>query len=887
MNDLVLLLSLFAIVASAAEPSGSASGSEHERAMWGNVVEADFPFFSSVLDARRAGNGLPTNNLTPRGIILNLGQECWACFDTDLLRMAAIWTGKGVTPVSMAQGSYHVTGVKAQEGQEKLPQPVGAMWLANGIYPGWQAGESFSLTDPREPGPDPREMGRGPLPTTAGRFKAIRLLQGGVCLEYEVAGASVSEWVTARAEEGRPVVQRRFRVTRVPQTLWLLLGRKSSNNAESLKMVLSADRVARKAVAERAEQADGLLVVRVHPSEKAVEFTVAFGKGTEPKTWAQNALEDRAQVPSTRWPQTVTTHATLSGAKDAYVVDNIPPPLDNPWKRNVRLADLAFFQDGRAATVTFDGDVWMISGLRGELSEVSWRRFASGLHEPLGLCVRGDDLFVFDRNGIWRLRDTDGNGEADVYELFANNFTQTAETREYAHGIRAAPDGSFIIAKGGIQFATLGKHNGTVLRISPDGRSATVLAHGLRSPIIAVHPKTGLVTASDQQGYYVPATPLHIIRDGQFYGFLPAIVPKEKYPAPIADPLTWIPHAINASGAGQVWLTGARMGPLNDALIHLGYYRPEIFRILLNERSPRMQAAVVSLTRNLDFAPLAGAVNPVDGQLYMTGFQIFGTTAKQISGLARLRYTGAPSTLPREVAAMDKGVLLRFDMALDPRRASDPANYSAERWNYVRTANYGSPHFKLDGSKGQDAMTPSSAYLSKDGRSVFIGIPDMKPVMQMRVSWALATREGASFEQSAYLTPYELTCFDPATEGFESLTVDLTPRSPQVAAVSTPITAEEGKRVSELMCCVACHSTDGSTIGKVGPSWKGLFGSLVAFADGTKTVANEAYLRESIREPSIKVVKGFEKSDTGMPSYEGVINDTQIESLILYIKTLQ
>ena len=184
-------------------------------------------------------------------------------------------------------------------------------------------------------------------------------------------------------------------------------------------------------------------------------------------------------------------------------------------------------------------------------------------------------------------------------------------------------------------------------------------------------------------------------------------------------------------------------------------------------------------------------------------------------------------------------------------------------------------------------MTPSSAYLSKDGRSVFIGIPDMKPVMQMRVSWALATREGASFEQSAYLTPYELTCFDPATEGFESLTVDLTPRSPQVAAVSTPITAEEGKRVSELMCCVACHSTDGSTIGKVGPSWKGLFGSLVAFADGTKTVANEAYLRESIREPSIKVVKGFEKSDTGMPSYEGVINDTQIESLILYIKTLQ
>ena len=44
-----------------------------------------------------------------------------------------------------------------------------------------------------------------------------------------------------------------------------------------------------------------------------------------------------------------------------------------------------------------------------------------------------------------------------------------------------------------------------------------------------------------------------------------------------------------------------------------------------------MQAAVVSVTRDLDFAPLAGAVNPMDGQLYVTGFQIFGTTAKQVS----------------------------------------------------------------------------------------------------------------------------------------------------------------------------------------------------------------------------------------------------------------
>ena len=111
-----------------------------------------------------------------------------------------------------------------------------------------------------------------------------------------------------------------------------------------------------------------------------------------------------------------------------------------------------------------------------------------------------------------------------------------------------------------------------------------------------------MVTASDQQGHYVPATPLHIIRDDQYYGFLTDLQPKEQYPAPIAEPLTWIPHAVNASGATQIWLNHARMGSLNDALIHLGYNRPEIFLIRLNARATTLQAAVVSLTTDLDFA---------------------------------------------------------------------------------------------------------------------------------------------------------------------------------------------------------------------------------------------------------------------------------------------
>ena len=110
---------------------------------------------------------------------------------------------------------------------------------------------------------------------------------------------------------------------------------------------------------------------------------------------------------------------------------------------------------------------------------VRWRRFASGLHEPLTLAIRDEQIYVFDRNGIWRLRDTNGDGEADVHELFSNAFAQTADMREFPSTLRLAPGGEFVIAKGGQEATTIGKHNGSVLRISADGRRATVLGYGL------------------------------------------------------------------------------------------------------------------------------------------------------------------------------------------------------------------------------------------------------------------------------------------------------------------------------------------------------------------------------------------------------------------------
>src|SRR5881394_2342983 len=159
----ILLLGLFL------PPCPAAEGPKKQKApktaakisLWAEFVEPAFPFYSSVLDARKLGKAWPAENLTPRGLILNLGNNCWACFDTDLLRVSAIWQGRGLTSASMAQGSYHTEGEKAPEGQGKLPEIDGAVCVANGIYPGWQMGRQIHREDPRSPCPDPNEVGRG------------------------------------------------------------------------------------------------------------------------------------------------------------------------------------------------------------------------------------------------------------------------------------------------------------------------------------------------------------------------------------------------------------------------------------------------------------------------------------------------------------------------------------------------------------------------------------------------------------------------------------------------------------------------------------------------------------------------------------------------------
>ncbi len=101
------------------------------------------------------------------------------------------------------------------------------------------------------------------------------------------------------------------------------------------------------------------------------------------------------------------------------------------------------------------------------------------------------------------------------------------------------------------------------------------------------------------------------------------------------------------------------------------------------------------------------------------------------------------------------------------------------------------------------------------------------------------------------------------------------------AALANP-DPKRGEKIYNEAGCKACHSLDGSK--GVGPSWKGLWGSQVPLADGTTVLADEAYITESIRNPSAKVHQGF--SPNAMPNFS-YLKDGQIADLIEFIKTLK
>jgi cytochrome c oxidase subunit 2 len=90
-----------------------------------------------------------------------------------------------------------------------------------------------------------------------------------------------------------------------------------------------------------------------------------------------------------------------------------------------------------------------------------------------------------------------------------------------------------------------------------------------------------------------------------------------------------------------------------------------------------------------------------------------------------------------------------------------------------------------------------------------------------------------------------------------------------------------GEKLFVEKACATCHLGDGK--GRA-PSLNGVYGAKVLLADGSTVTADDAYIRESILQPSAKIVAGYQPL---MPTFQGQLTEEQILDLSAYVKSLQ
>ncbi len=428
-----------------------------------------------------------------------------------------------------------------------------------------------------------------------------------------------------------------------------------------------------------------------------------------------------------QWPATLDT-AIRHGGGSPYAVDTIEMPAENPWNVPLFGGGLGFQQDGSALLCTMHGDVWRITGVGYPSTKATWTRFASGLHHCQGMVVDDEGIFVLGRDQITRLQDLNNDGEADYYQCFSNAYQTSAAGHDFICGLERDPAGYFYTASG----------NQGIVRISPDGSQATVVATGFRNPDGIGLTNDGVITVPCSEGSWTPASMICAfpkpretpIAGAPFFGY-----PGPQDGQPPALPLVYLPRGLDNSAGGQQVVQSDRWGPLRDQLLHFSFGTGTHFLVLRDEVAGQMQGAVVPLPGEFLSGVHRGRFRPEDGQLYVTGMQGWGCYTPQPGCFQRVRYTGASVQIPVAFKTYRNGVLLTFAERLQPDVAGEAVNHFAQCWNYRYSSAYGSPEFSTRhmGMRGHDHVAITTAHVVRDGRSLFLEIPDIQPVNQLHL----------------------------------------------------------------------------------------------------------------------------------------------------------
>lgn len=534
--------------------------------------------------------------------------------------------------------------------------------------------------------------------------------------------------------------------------------------------------------------------------------------------------------------------------------------LRSPEGTLLEVGGLCTMPDGNLAIATRRGDVYIVENPTSP--KPYFRKFASGLHELLGIAYKNGSLYVAQRGELTRLQDANMDGKADIFEtIYA--WPLSGNYHEYSYGPKIAPDGSFYVTLNlgfgdvwwsGTSFVPW---RGWALHIFEDG-SMEPWATGLRSPC-GISMIDGELFYTDNQGDWMgsgsimpikkgaflgnpgglvwtnmPNSPLKLTQEAIFSKVNPRIefsedgrrakpenIEKESYKT-LADikkdvpelqmPAVWLPHGVlGISNSEIVKIPKGVFGPFEEQLLVGDQGQSKISRVFMEKVKGELQGCAWDFRSGFQSGVLRMSWAN-DGSLFVGETNRgWGSAGEANEGMQRLYWNSFMPFEMKTVKAMPDGFEIEFTKPIDKKKAANLSSYLVESFNYKYTPVYGSPPVNLK------KCPVKGVKVSEDGLTVRIIVGDLKQYYIHKISLDGIRDQDSSYSlvhSTAYYTLNNIPD-GPSLSLKEVSTKNVPIATAAVAKLKAGevMTYEQIKPLLIRNTCVACHNPNKKLVG--------------------------------------------------------------------------
>ena len=534
--------------------------------------------------------------------------------------------------------------------------------------------------------------------------------------------------------------------------------------------------------------------------------------------------------------------------------------LRSPEGTLLEVGGLCTMPDGNLAIATRRGDVYIVENPTSP--KPYFRKFASGLHELLGIAYKNGSLYVAQRGELTRLQDANMDGKADIFEtIYA--WPLSGNYHEYSYGPKIAPDGSFYVTLNlgfgdvwwsGTSFVPW---RGWALHIFEDGRMEP-WATGLRSPC-GISMIDGELFYTDNQGDWMgsgsimpvkkgaflgnpgglvwtnmPNSPLKLTPDAIFSKVNPRIefsedgrrakpenIEKESFKT-LADikkdvpelqmPTVWLPHGVlGISNSEIVKIPKGVFGPFEEQLLVGDQGQSKISRVFMEKVKGELQGCAWDFRSGFQSGVLRMSWAN-DGSLFVGETNRgWGSAGEANEGMQRLYWNSFMPFEMKTVKAMPDGFEIEFTKPIDKKKAANLSSYLVESFNYKYTPVYGSPPVNLK------KCPVKGVKVSEDGLTVRIIVGDLRQYYIHKISLDGIRDQDSSYSlvhSTAYYTLNNIPD-GPGLSLKEVSTKNVAIATAAVAKVKAceVMTYEQVKPLLIRNTCVACHNPNKKLVG--------------------------------------------------------------------------